>query len=388
MGTTRKLYHTIKMRKKIIILGIVLAVIDLGLYLGVNTKSVPPVSAEDLIKQSASQMLAPGLQARKQPIPKLTPAKSEEICTGKDVQNFRCYDKYYSKLTASKGVAAAFADLKVRYAKSAYVKSQCHPITHVIGNSAAILYPDVGVAFSHGDSFCWSGYYHGIMEGVVAQSSLADVTKKINNICEKIPGKERYSFDYYNCVHGLGHGIMASNQDELFDALKFCDNLVGGWEKSSCWGGVFMENIIIDNKGETTKFLKPSDLLYPCNAVGNQYKSTCYLMQTSYMLKVTGGDFAKVFDLCGDAGFDYRITCYNSLGRDASGRSVSNVQITKQTCDLGKDFEQKSNCVIGAVKDFISYYHSEKEATVFCNSLAPDLQKICSDTAISYYKTL
>jgi hypothetical protein len=245
----------------------------------------------------------------------------------------------------------------------------------------------VAEAYIHGDSFCWSGYYHGVLEGVVARIGRQKVPDALNNICDGIVGKSSYSFDYYNCVHGLGHGVMAYTQDELFDSLKLCDRIFGTWEQSSCYSGVFMENVIVDNKNHFTKYLKPEDPLYPCDAVDAKYKGTCYLMQTSYMLKVTAGNFSKVFELCSQLEDAYRSTCYQSLGRDASGRSSSDVTTTKNTCELGKNSEQQSNCMIGAVKDFISYFHSDTQAKQLCSVLAADLQTLCLSTTESYYKT-
>ena len=151
-----------------------------------------------------------------------------------------CYEKFYADLVAKAGVEKAFADLRTRYESDSFVRSQCHPLTHVLGNSAVKLYPQVSSAFSHGDAFCWSGYYHGVMEGIVGNVGEEKILAELNNICADIPGKAVYSFDYYNCVHGLGHGLMALKNIELFESLETCNTLVGGWEKSSCYSGVFM----------------------------------------------------------------------------------------------------------------------------------------------------
>jgi hypothetical protein len=43
--------------------------------------------------------------------------------------------------------------------------------------------------------------------------------------------------------------------------------------------------------------------------------------------------------------------------------------------------------VIGAVKDFISYFHSDTQAKQLCESLAPDLRGACIGTAEDYYKS-
>jgi hypothetical protein len=227
-----------------------------------------------------------------------------------------------------------------------------------------------------------------VLEAVVAKVGAANIVGKLNTLCSDVPGHERYSFDYYNCIHGLGHGLMAMTEDELFQSLEMCDGLNGGWEKTSCYGGVFMENIIVDNKNHFTKYLKTSEPLYPCTAVKEQYKTSCYLMQTSYMLKVANQDFAKVFLQCEQADTYYKTTCWQSLGRDASGHSSSNIETTKNTCALGQSLEARSNCVIGAVKDFISYFHSDVQAKQFCAALPQDVQETCSTTAASYYSAL
>jgi plastocyanin len=302
--------------------------------------------------------------------------------------DFTCYENYFEQLVKERGAKEAFVDLLARYAKSDYVRSQCHPLTHVIGHATAELYPKVSDAYAKGDAFCWSGYYHGVMETIVEEIGRENITKQLDSICANIPGKENYNFDYFNCVHGLGHGLMAILDNKLFDSLTLCDSLVGQWEKSSCYGGVFMENVMVDNKNHFSEYLKPEDPLYPCNAVEEKYKNQCYLMQSSYMLKVTNWDFVKVFALCREADKGHEHTCFQSIGRDASGQSLSNIEKTKTTCELGADYNERSNCIIGAVKDFISYYHDDKEAKGLCTAVAEDIKLICTNTATAYFKLL
>ncbi len=397
----------------ILVILFVVALPGIGAFYYLSKKQVAPAVSpnmfarlESFIEQSAQQIADPlyGValpEAKNTPTVKNsvpdektkttleTPTKSAAVkndfsCGA--TQDFNCYEKYYRALVKNESVAAAFADLKARYT-TPYVKAMCHPLTHIIGQAATDKYSDVSQAYIHGDSFCWSGYYHGVLEGVAFKMGKAKLVASLNDICVNVPGKEKYSFDYYNCVHGLGHGLMAMTDDELFDSLKFCDTLSGSWNQQSCYGGVFMENVIVDNKNHFTKYLKPSEPLYPCSAVEDRYKGTCYLMQTSYMLKVTNEDFGRVFELCSQVGNPFSTMCYQSLGRDASGRSVSNVQATKNNCDFGKTYDQRSNCIMGAVRDFISYYHSDVEAQQLCAAVDADLQNVCTLTATSYYKT-
>jgi hypothetical protein len=226
-----------------------------------------------------------------------------------------------------------------------------------------------------------------VMETIIKGIGVDALSKKMNDICSDVPGKSSYSFSYYNCVHGLGHGVMLIYTNDVLASLAACGDLTGSWERSSCAGGVFMENIMIESRGGQSQFLKKDDPLYPCDASPTEYKTPCYLMQTSHMLVAAGDDFAKVFAQCGTTEEAYRATCYQSLGRDASGRTVSDAPRTKATCMLGGDAFARENCVIGAVKDFVSYFHSDVQAKVFCASLSPELEKVCSSTAQSYYAT-
>lgn len=315
------------------------------------------------------------------------PASSSEVCMDEQKTDFDCYQKYYAELVQSQGVKAAFADLRQSYDTNSYVKSQCHPLTHVLGRVNSQNHQAVAEAFAEGESFCWSGYYHGVMEGIIGRIGYENLTSQMDGICEPLAETKQYQFDHYNCVHGLGHGVMAITNDELFESLEICDALTDSWERASCWSGVFMENIIIDGLNHVTNYLRPSEPLYPCTAVGDQYKATCYLMQTSYMLKVVNGDYRKVFGLCSEVEEAHRPTCYQSLGRDISGRSVSNVQATAAGCALGSDREQREHCIIGAVKDFISYFHSDTQAKELCAALTEEEVRVtCFQTAERYYK--
>ncbi len=309
-----------------------------------------------------------------------------------------CYEDFFKSRTLADGPEAAFTDLKILYNTSPAVSSYCHPLAHVIGRAAVEKYTTVDQAYEHGDSFCWSGYYHGVMEAIMTKIGKDNLGAKLDTICADIPGKSSYSFMYYNCVHGMGHGLMDVEDDNIFNALKMCENLTGDWEKQSCYSGVFMQNIINDGTPFHSASLKPSDTVYPCDAVDQKYKQQCYLMQTSYMLQQNGYNFAKTFAICAKVDKGFNVTCYRSEGRDASGSTISDIQKTRTNCLFGTDYTQQSECFVGAVKDFISYYHDDSKAKQLCQSLddptqttqaidGPIMTQYCLQTAADYYKT-
>lgn len=308
----------------------------------------------------------------------------------KATETFTCYKAQLNEIVKQQNPRPAFDFVKDRYAKVTLVKSQCHQLVHVIGRAAYVKYDDLADTFVHGDQFCWAGYYHGVMEQLAEDKGADYVAKNMNNICAGIATKQRQSFYHFNCVHGLGHGLMEVLDANLFSSLKSCDDLTDGWERSSCYGGVFMQNIMnvqsldntVDNKSE---YLRPNEPMYPCTAIDDRYKEQCYLMQTSYALQMAGYDFSKVFAMCAGVEQTYQATCYQSLGRDASGQSISDPDKTRSTCLMGQTEDAQSNCIIGAAKDFVSYFHSDAQANKLCDSLDANLKQICASTVKNYY---
>jgi hypothetical protein len=305
---------------------------------------------------------------------------------------YSCYKKQLMGLTNKQGPEVAMALIKQEYEKSPYVKSQCHQLVHVIGRTALDKYRTIADTYAHGDQFCWSGYYHGVMEEVALKNGNDYIVKNVNEICKPIATKGQYSFYHYNCVHGLGHGMMFVKDGDLFASLKACDPISNTWERTSCYGGVFMQNIMNEQTPDSdiktgSKYLRADQPMYPCTVLDNKYKDQCYLMQTSYALQTVDYDFAKVFELCGQVEGQFRNTCYTSLGRDASGNSISDIDKTKEKCLIGPTEDAKKYCVHGAAMDFVSYFHSDQQANQLCSSLPANLSSDCSDVVKSYYAT-
>ena len=310
-------------------------------------------------------------------------------CTSSsDQESILCLEKEYQEYTEKNGVAASFNKLEAAYKSDPNVQADCHQIAHVIGRTEADMVNNVDAAYAQGNNFCWSGYYHGVMESIVAKIGVNNLPQALPTICAQIESKQPYSFYAYNCVHGLGHGIMNVTNSDLFASLKMCDLLKTNWDQQSCYGGVFMENEMDEvNPDHHTIYFKASDPMYPCTAVGDQYKQQCYLMQTSHALRTVNENFSAVFQMCSKVDTQFVDTCYQSLGRDASGNTSSTVAPTVTNCMYGQNFDAQSNCVVGAVKDFISYYHSDQQANQLCEAFDTQLQPICQSTKTSYYST-
>lgn len=303
-------------------------------------------------------------------------------CANKSPITFNCYKVELTNTVKNHGSKKAFDQLKEQYPKVEFVKSQCHQLVHVVGRASYAKYGNLAETFANGDRFCWSGYYHGVMEQIAIENGNDYIVQNANTICEPIARKERYSFYHYNCVHGLGHGVMHALDGNLFTSLTACDNIVDSWERTSCYGGTFMQNIMNQQSPDETAprpsaYLRSNEPMYPCTAVETKYKNECYLMQTSHALQLFNYDFNRVFEACAAVEEAFRLTCYISIGRDSSGQSVSDVIQTRDKCLLGPTHEARKYCIHGAAVDFVSYFNDTKEADKLCNSLPGELQDDC-----------
>lgn len=315
-------------------------------------------------------------------------------CQKTAAKDYQCYAKYFATLSYDHGNAVAFKDMEAAYNTDEFVKSQCHQLAHIIGRTSYERTNSLEKTYAEGDNFCWSGYYHGAIEQATKRLGSDKIKQQSSTICKAFADKQRYSFNHFNCVHGLGHGLMAISEYKLPDALKLCDNLLDSWEQSSCYGGEFMENVMVAARGDgTTAYFKTDEPLYPCTYVESRYKEQCYLMQTSYVLQHNGYDFTRTFAECAKADEGYTDTCYRSLGRDASGSTVSDVERTVTNCRAvytsgNADPETAIfNCMLGADRDFVSYFHGVEKANQLCDAFGGSLTTTCRQDVTEYYKT-
>lgn len=362
-----------------------------------SSGEVAPRATSEIASKGCSEASASdsACQQHRQHEPAKEPAKTNEAvtmgCSGDPSTDFVCLQERYQGLVHSLGVEAAFAELKNELLRNELARSNCHELTHIIGHAAVDLYGDVPTTFSRGDSFCGSGYYHGAMEAIVANIGAEKVLKEVDTLCAGL-----YSFYHYNCAHGLGHGFMRVQENELFKSLDMCDALSDSWERNRCYGGVFMENVVDEGHPvHPSKYLKADQPLYPCNAVESRYKDECYQRQTSYALEQQGNNFTKVFDLCAKVEHRFRPACYQGLGWDASVQSLkqgnSDASINESAsmlCMMGDNHEARSNCIVGAVDYFIRDSYNDVRAQAFCGYFRVDLRTLCLQEAEEYYRTL
>jgi hypothetical protein len=289
---------------------------------------------------------------------------------------YACLEQGYGNLAYEEGAKPALARFAAAITSDPDVERGCHRIAHMIGSaSLARNDDDVGRAFAEGDATCWSGYYHGILERALKGATDETVlVARLRDLCAGVlAGDDR--FVAYQCVHGLGHGLMIRSGLDLPGSLKLCTRLETEWEQISCDGGVFMENFNT-SYGVKSRFVRDGEPLYPCTSVEERHKLYCYLQITDNILAQNGYDFAAAATTCLDSEPNWVATCFQSLGRSASGTARLDRQRLLDLCGLAPDANE-GECVYGAVRDIVSNDAGGERALAYCRSVREPYRARC-----------
>jgi mono/diheme cytochrome c family protein len=296
--------------------------------------------------------------------------KKIEDCQG----NSECLQQAFGNLAYEDGPAEALERLDQMQTADPAVRAACHPIAHKIG-AGGLLHFDgkVGKAFVAGNATCASGYYHGLLQWKLAGAEEDEATDVAREACTDAEIKEN-SYNYYQCNHGLGHGVMLYTGYELPIALRMCHGLSTEFEQVSCSGGVFMENLS-SSFGITSRYVREDNLLYPCNIVSHQDKLYCYLLVTSRILPKVGWDWKKAADWCRKSEQEFVNICFQSYGRDASGTAVQDPVQANKFCSQAGSGEKE--CIFGAARDIMNNNSQDPRGKRFCEVVKAKFRAHC-----------
>jgi plastocyanin len=245
-----------------------------------------------------------------------------------------------------------------------YAKVDCHQRAHEVGRKAYDLFG--ATAFSLASHECHAGSYHGATEALFRDRGVADLQEDVAVLC----GNTQSPFFRHQCVHGVGHGLMAWTSYELLDALPMCDRLIGN-DQLSCYSGIFMENVVgglSGNMGHYTAYLS-DDPHFPCNAIEDKYLSHCYFYQTSRMVVLFEGGYDRVAQACAEAPSEAVSTCFASYGRDVGGVTRQDPARAIELCGHADDPEHRILCLEGAAQDRFWDVSGADAAITMCEML-------------------
>ncbi len=309
-----------------------------------------------------------------------------ETCLG----NIPCYKKTLKTVVKTQGTEEALQLIEQIVEKDHVALREAHNLTHYVGRMSYRYLKDVTAVMSQYTPAHQSGCYHGALEAYLTSKPHIEADDVVA-ICSSKLEKEKGRFAFFNCFHGLGHGLTMHFNHDIKQALTLCDKLSMTWDQQSCYGGVFMEGVVTGVKGSQhhnehhgkndhhhhAKLVDPNNPLYPCSELDPKYLRECYMMQTSIILHLTHYDFAKSFAVCDTAPKGMRPTCYQSMGRDISGHTLRNIEQSIRLCQLGTAIH-RNRCFIGVVKNFLNVSgRASDNAFEFCRQTPEAHKKDC-----------
>ena len=277
--------------------------------------------------------------------------------------SFGCYRQAFGNLAYKEGPKKALDTLQADSTTVPGVQADCHQISHWVGHAGLAYYHgNAGEALANGAMTCNSGYYHGVIELSIAGLPRSKIVPIARKLCSN-PAVTKSSFLLYQCIHGLGHGLMIYSGDDLPYSLHVCDQLTTNFNQVACTGGVFMQNLATGMV--TSRYIKPHDPIYPCTIVSKKHKYYCYLQSTERIIQVVGYDWPKVAGWCRKSERGWADICFQSMGRDASGYTQYHPKATLAVC--AKAGSKAGECIYGAARDYGNNFAGGKEAAQFCN---------------------
>lgn len=304
----------------------------------------------------------------------VAPLSSLESCGAKSafVERVACYRPVLESHLAARGPRVVLTDLDALQQANPFFAANCHDMAHVLGRYWVASGGSVADGFREGANTCHSGFYHGMVERIIRGDEVLgaepvhvspdELRASIPRICTAAALRTESRNIRFQCLHGLGHAAVFSLGYRLPEALAVCDVLPSDWDRRSCHGGTFMENITGVERDR--RMLKAGDPHYPCSVVGEPYRESCYVMQTSWMLEM-GLGWDAIVAACRDAGA-YRLPCVKSFGRDLSPRiRQEGPAAYAERCAL-LPADERTSCIQGAVYALADHTWDGRYAYPFC----------------------
>ena len=268
------------------------------------------------------------------------------------------------------------------------VFAKCHELLHYVGREAFGTFGDVAEAFLAGDTSCFAGYYHGVLEGYLQKenpslddiASMENIARNTSSFCHNLKTRSLPLKKFNECLHGLGHAYMFITENELPAALKMCDVESSPNNSNWCYSGVFMENSSSSTENDhPTKYKKEDDPLFPCSILETRYLDSCYTLQGSYFLSLAGGDWASAVRLCEKIPDPYNLRCIGMIGQSQVNQLISASRMSINCLSLASSSYQEV-CIEGTIGAMGERFEVDAVSRVveFCGAFSGEKKDFCN----------
>lgn len=278
---------------------------------------------------------------------------------------------------------------------------QCHPIGHIIGELVYRKYGTIEESLNQCSSSCRSACTHGVMgAGVLAELGQVysddDIAHADKERLQEI-GAPYCKINGAVC-HGVGHLAFITTEDEL-EAVGVCDNIASGWNRESCYQGVFMEragnyvNTLFPGVRERPPRRSADDYTHPCTSVPQEYRHACFLFLADFqepLLREDGivapeSKLIKAGEVCDTLTGTDRANCYEGIGASGYSFGFNSLRTSdiQPLCDRFANEVDRSACTLGVVPQFL--YLDSRGQYSYCESVGDEARRgLCYNAAFQW----
>ena len=293
------------------------------------------------------------------------------------------------------GLAAALDSLESRAARDSTLHREGHQMAHALGREAVAAHAgDAAIIRECRPAFA-SGCYHGVVEASLQAPNPIEVPT-LERLCVAVadsggPGPG------FECLHGLGHGILGARRHDLDAALRDCDALSTPRRAASCHSGAFMEAISTalgapgmhgshshaathEDHGARALPIDAADPYSPCRAYGDPYATSCWLFQGFVILRANDFDAGRALRVCDGAPDRRAARCYESVGHQLTGLFQRGDRWILDQCARGQP-ELTPHCAAGAALALDAMDWSGFRAARLCAAAPAEWKETCYRSA-------
>ena len=297
----------------------------------------------------------------------------------------------------SQGLGAALDSLAARAARDSVLQREGHQMAHALGRRAVAEHGEDAAVIGECRPVFASGCYHGVVEASLQTAGRIDMPA-LEMLCLSVEASARPG-PAFECIHGLGHGVLGARGYDLDATLRDCDALSTPRVTASCHSGAFMEAINTavgapamdgphqhaathESHAARPITIDAADPYSPCRAYGDPYATSCWLFQGFLILRANGFDAAQALQVCDGAPDGRAARCYESVGHQLTGLLQKGDRWILDQCGRGQA-ELAPHCAAGATLALNAMDWSGSRAARLC-SVAPERWKeTCYRTASS-----
>lgn len=268
----------------------------------------------------------------------------------------------YVALSESETPRAALQELYTDSETDALTQSQCHEVAHEIGWSAYEAYDGFEGAMQFQNVTCNGGYIHGVLEAAFSDGQ--NTEHLLQNACANA---DVDAFTKWQCMHGLGHGVMFATEHDIEATRAACNTLSDRDDAASCLNGAYMQYFTLPFRSKND-----DELLELCAETPVPERYDCYLYAPTAYLERHEDDFSGAFEWCGAAPTKNKYFCTGGVMAEATKRNIANTAALKRLCEqfpgiqTATESYTQDSCVRSVVEMFINHHADVAPAHELC----------------------